>query len=185
MATDVTQVRVGVTGRILVAPSGTAFPTGSTTSFPAGWADLGFVDIAGPMMTPKPTFKDIFAWQQLYPVRTLKTQETTEWKFKIIQTTGSMLKLAFGGGTITSLGGGDYQFSPPVPGTIDERSVGIEVVDGTLQTRYLLHRGIVTATSAVNFKRDQAIDYEVAITALGVSSGDVWNVLSNDPAMAA
>lgn len=185
MAQDTTQVRVGVTGAVYQAPLGTAFPTATGTAWPAGWVDLGLIDESKtPEITPTRSTKDILAWQQFFPVRTVKTADGAEWKFTLIQKSGTNLKLAFGGGTITSLGGGDYRFAPPAASAIDEHMFGIEVDDGAIIDRYILGRGIVITTGNINFKRDQAVAFELTVRGLSPATGNRWELISNDPAMA-
>lgn len=185
MAQDATQVRVGVTGALYTAPLGTSFPTATGTAWPAGWVDLGLLDDGGtPEVTPTRDVKDINAWQKFFPVRTVKTAEGMEWKFTLIQKSGTSLKLAFGGGTVASLGGGDYRFSPPAASFIDERMVGLEVDDGSIIDRFILARCFVTDTGAIAFKKDEAVSFQLTVRGLEPASGNRWELISNDPALA-
>lgn len=181
MPNDNTQVRVGVTGKLYVAAVGTTFPA-STAAAWTGFVDLGYLNDPGPMMTPSVATNDIMAWQAFFPVRTVNTGRTMEWKFGLLQTTGTNLKLAFGGGTITSLGGGDYKYDPPAPGTVDERALGLEITDGSIVQRWLLDRAILSNINDLKADKANSIMYEVAFRALDANSGKPWRVISNDAA---
>lgn len=184
MPIDSTQVRVGIAGKFYVAPVGTTAPSNTGSAWPGGWVDLGYLTDDGPALKPTRDTKDIPAWQSYFPVRTIRTSEGQEWTIPLLQRNGSILKLAFGGGSVTALGGGDYRYSPPTPGTVDERAFGIEVVDGSIIDRYVMQRGMVKDLGDVSFKRDEATMFELTIATLSPSSGDVWQVISNDSAMA-
>lgn len=184
---DATQVRVGVTGKLLVAPVGTTAPANTSGGWPAGWVDLGYGEDGGPPaeVRPNQTTKDFKGWQDYYPVRTVSTDRAMEWIFKLIQKSGTNLKLAFGGGTITSLGGGDYKFVPPAASFVDERAFGLEVTDGSIIDRFVLTRGLVSALAPVQFRKDDIVKFDLTIKALAPPSGsDPWTLISNDPAMA-
>lgn len=185
MAQDTNQVRTGVTGRILVAPALSAGPASTAAAWPGTWVDLGLCSPDGPSVQPKPTTKDFFAWQQLLPIKTIQTAWTMDVKFKLMQTTGTALKLAFGGGTISNIGGGDYQYTPPAIGVVDERSIGIEVVDGSIILRKVIQRCIVTAIDPIAYKRDELVMYSLTASVLGVTSGSIWTDISNDASFAA
>lgn len=185
MTQDASQVRVGVTGAVYMAPLGTTFPTATGTAWPAGWVDLGIIDDdATPEVTPSRDTADIMGWQQFFPIRTVKTADGMEWTFTLIQKSGTTLKLAFGGGSVASLGGGDYRFSPPAASFIDEHMFGIEVDDGAIIDRFIMARGIVTDTGAIPFKKDEAVKFALTVRGLSPTSGNRWELISNDPAMA-
>lgn len=181
MPIDNTQVRVGVTGRLYVAPVGTAFPASTAASW-TSFVDLGYLAEPGPSMTPSIDTSDVMAWQSYFPVRTVATARGMEWKFTLLQTSGTTLKLAFGGGTITSLGGGDYKYDPAAPGTVDERALGLEITDGSIIQRWLNDRAILSDIGDVSAAKDSNIGYEVTFRSLDSNSGKPWRVISNDAA---
>lgn len=186
MAKDATQVRVGVTGTLYRAPVGTALPATEAASWPSGWVDLGHLDEDSPFgATPSSDSKDIRAWALDQPVRSIQKSKTFEWKFKLIQVSGTNLKTAFGGGTIETLSAGHYQYHPPAVSDVDEFAIAVEVVDGSIIERWIMKRGKVSDVGEIPFKKDEAIAFELTVSMLGVSSGDTWTILSNDTAFAA
>lgn len=188
MAQDATQVRVGLTGALYLGAVGVTAPTATSGAWPGGWVDLGLLDEAKPAeQHPTQTTKDFYAWQVRLPVRTVQTQTGLEWVFTLLQKTGTNLKQVFGGGSISSLGGGDYKYTLPLAGVVNEAAYGLEVTDGTVIDRWVLPRGMVSARQPILFKRDEMVKFELTVKALAPASapGGNWDLLvSNDPAMA-
>lgn len=184
MALDATQVRVGVSGHFYVAPVGTTFPTTTAAAW-TSFTDVGYLTTDGPAMTPSVASKEINGWQSRLPIRTLITARSLDIKANLQQMTGTNLKLAFGGGTITSLGGGDYKFAPPSLGSVDERAAGLEVLDGTFIYRFLFPRLIVRDVGDIIFKNDEETHFDLTLSLLEPASGDFFDIISNDAAFAA
>lgn len=184
MPQDTSQVRVGVTGDIYVAPLGTTVPV-DVGAWPAGWVNLGLLDEDAPAdMMPTRDITDIRAWQRLLPVRSVRTSEVMQYSFTLIQKSGTNLKLAFGGGAVAALGGGIFRFTPPAASFIDERMVGIEVVDGSIIDRYIARRAYLMDIGTVSFRKDQAVAFPLTMMVLEPASGERWEIISNDAAMA-
>lgn len=185
MPEDTSQVRVGITGSLLVAPLGTTVPITTAGAWAAGWVNLGLLDEdSSPELSPSRDITDIRAWQKSFPVRSVKTSDGMEITFALIQKSGTNLKLAFGGGAVASLGGGDYRYTPPAASFIDERMIGIEVVDGSVIDRFIARRAIVTDTGSIPFKKDEAVKFPLTVKVLEPATGERWELVSNDPAMA-
>lgn len=184
MAQDTAQVRVGVTGDVYVAPLATTVPV-DVGAWPAGWVNLGLLDEdAPPELAPSREVADIRAWQKFFPVRSVKTSEGMEYTFTLIQKSGTNLKLAFGGGAVASLGGGIYRYTPPAASFIDERMLGIEVVDGSIIDRFIARRAFVVDTGGITFRKDEAVAFPLTVRVLEPTSGERWEIISNDAAMA-
>lgn len=186
MAQDTLEVRAGVSGALYVGAVGATAPTNTTDAWGADWTDLGLLSDQGPTVQPSMTTKDFPAWQEFFPVRTTVTARGMEWKFVLIQKNGTNLKLAFGGGTITSLGGDEYKYEPPATQDIDYRAFGLEVQDGAIIDRYILERGLVVAINAVPFRKDELVQFDLTVRAAAApGASDIpWYLISNDTAMA-
>lgn len=72
---------------------------------------------------------------------------------------------------------GTYQYTPPVPGTDDNRMLGIEWVDGAITKRIVNPVAIVINVGSVPIKNAGEIQYDVTFRC----NGDAWSILSNDP----
>lgn len=187
MAQDTLQVRAAPAGDLYVAAVGATEPSDVTTGWSAAWTNLGLISEDGPTVQPGMDSTPFNAWQEFFPVRTVVSGRSMEWTFTLIQKNGTNLKLAFGGGTITALGGGLYSYDPPDPSAVDYRAFGLEVNDGGIIDRYVLRRGIVTAIDAVPFKKDEPVSFALTVSASAAPGADdlPWGIVaSNDPAMA-
>lgn len=182
MALDATQVRVGVSGHLYVAPVGTAMPA-STAAPWTSFTDVGFLTTDGPSLTPSVESTEINGWQSSLPLRTIQTSRSLDLKANLQQMTGTNLKLTFGGGTVTDLGGGDYKYAPPALGETDERAAGLEVLDGDFIYRFLFPRLIVKDVGDIVFKKDEETHFDLTLSLLEPASGDFFDVISNDPAL--
>lgn len=188
MGQDTSQLRVGLTGAIYLAPVGTAEPDATLGAWPAGWVDLGLVDEDGmPEFTPSTDVTPHRLWQKTFPGRYDVTGRSAELTFTLAQKTGTNLKLAFGGGTITALAApGDFKYAPPAPTAgLYEKAVGLEVVDGAIIDRYVLRRAFVSDVGAIEFKKDTLTKFPLTVSPMEPDAGDVWVLAaSNDPALA-
>lgn len=185
VVTDYTEVRVGATGQIYIAPVGTTAPTTTVGQWPAGWIPLGSITEDGPSMTPSMDVSEIKEWQSLYPIRRVVNGRGLDWKFKVQQRNQTTFLLAFGGGTIaeTAPGSTVFTYTPPSAAFIDERAFGLEVQDGSIIDRYILTRGMVTNIGDITFKRDEATGFELTVSALGSGSTQPWSAIFGDIAM--
>lgn len=182
MANDATEVRVGTTGQLFVAPLGSTPPTDTTTALDAAFVDLGYLTEDGVSLAVDTNREDFRAWQTTSPVRSVVTEQTLTSTFTLLQRNADNLKLAFGGGTVALSGAGpDVIFTPP-PAGVDERMFVLEVVDGDVIDRYLLHRGVPSLSGEVNFQRGELTGYEMEVTHLESDDG-VWQLITNDAAV--
>lgn len=187
MAQDTLQVRAAPAGDLYVAAVGATEPSDVTTGWPAAWTNLGLISEEGPTVQPSMDTTDFMAWQEFFPVRTSVTARGLEWTFTLMQKNGTILKLAFGGGDITPLGGGLYSYDPPETQDIDYRAFGLEVNDGGIIDRYVMRRGTVVSIDAVPFRKDAPVSFALTVRASAAPGADdlPWAIVaSNDPAMA-
>lgn len=185
ISTDPNEVRVGVTGMLLTAPTGSTAPTTTAGGWPTGWIPLGSVTEDGPTMTPGQETGTIGEWQSLYPIRRVVTTRSLEWTFALQQRNRTTFALAFGGGTFTetSPGSGIFTYAPPDAAFVDERMFGLEVQDGSIVDRYVLTKGLVTAIDAIPFKRDESTKFTLTVSALGTGTSQPWSAIFDDDAM--
>ena len=79
-------VRVGVTGAIYFAPSGTALPTSASAALNAAFTDLGYADETGVVETQGETITNIRAWQNSAVVRKILTEHDLTYAFTALET---------------------------------------------------------------------------------------------------
>jgi len=176
---DCNEVRVGLTGHLWTAPVGTAMPTDVTTPMPTPWVDLGYTTEDGLSMSVDTNREDFNVWQSNSPCRSVVTSQTYTSTFTLVQRNAETLKLAFGGGEVTSSGVGVVKYTPP-PAGLAERAFVYEVIDGPITDRWLMYKGNPALTGDISFVKSDMTGYEIEITHLDTTDG-VWSLLTNDP----
>jgi hypothetical protein len=187
VAIDVDEVVVGADGHIYVAPVGTTAPADIAAAWGAGWIDLGYATEDGVTFTESRTITDLMAWQSFYPVRRVVTAKNTTVAFVLQQWNEDTVKLAFGGGTVTTTAGppAHYLYTPPSAETIDERAVGVEWEDGTKIYRLIIPRAVVTDDVATQIVRADTAQLPITMGVIGEAGVSPWILRTNDPAWAA
>lgn len=185
LTTDSTEVRVGVTGVLLVAPVGTTVPTTTAGGWPAGWVPLGSLSEDGVSVTPGQDISEIKEWQSLYAIRRIVNGRTLEWKFRLQQWNQTTFPLAFGGGTLTETApsSGIFTYAAPAASFIDERMFGLEMQDGSIIQRHWLTRAMVTNVADIVFQRTDAAGLELTVSAMGSGSTQPFAAVFADAAM--
>lgn len=174
MALSSEEVFVAGGGHVYIATIGTTAPTDTTTAWAAGWAELGYTTDAGVVITPGQTITDIPAWQSRYPVRRIVTAETFDVEFGLLQWNTDTLSLAFRGGTWV----GDT-YTPGAAGTVDERALGIEAIDGDKIARIIVPRGMVTDVGGINMVRTGANPIPITFSALADETDDPFTIIAD------
>lgn len=185
MPQDTDEIVVAANGNIYVAPVGTAEPADVATAWPAGWVDLGYASEDGVTVTDSKTLERIPVWQLFYPARLIITERDFRVAFSLRQWNTSTVRLAFGGGTVTdTAGAAPYTFTPPAPGAIDDRALGVEFIHGAFTYRLVVPRGMVTDDVESQLVRTAAADLPITFGVIGQAGADPWFLMSDDPAMA-
>jgi hypothetical protein len=168
------EVFIAGSGHVYVADVGTTAPTDTTTAWAGGWAELGFTTDDGVTITPGKEITDIPAWQSRYPVRRIVTAETFEAEFSLLQWNEDTLGLALQGGSWV----GDV-FTPAAAGSVDERALGIEAIDGDKIARIIIPRGMVTATGGIQMIKTGANPIPITFSALGTEATDPFVIIAS------
>lgn len=183
MPQDASEVRVGASGDVYVAPEGTAQPAAVTTTLNAAFGtSLGYLTEDGVAVSDGRTVTDITAWQAFYPVRSLTTGREFTIGFTLEQWRGTNLKAAFGGATISG-SAPSWKLSPPAASTLDVKVVVVDWQDGGYLYRLVIQRATLNDNTTFNLQRTSAAGLAMSYKVLAPSSGDPWYILTNDPAM--
>ncbi len=175
------QILVGANGQIYLNAASTAAPTDISSTPAASWSGLGFVSEAGASISDGKTITDVEVWQAFYPARKLITAREFSISFAMRQWNGFNVKFAFGGGTIASQGGGKWSFTPPAPGTIDERAFLMDWQDGTKNYRLYMARALATANTESTLARTSASDLAITMSALSDGVTSPYVLYTDDP----
>lgn len=165
MANTAANVRVAVTGSIYSAPLGTALPTDTTTALNAALKDLGYASEDGITQAISTDQTDIKAWQNGDVVRKIQTSHDLTYQFTMIETSADVLKVYYADPTATAS-------AIKIKGTQTDHLVWvIEVRDGAKTIRICLPDAQVTERGDVSLKGDEAIGYDVTLTAYPDATG--------------
>lgn len=181
---DSTETLVAVGGQVSVAPLGTPLPANPTAALNAAFVGLGYTSEDGVSFQVARDITDLRAWQSFDPVRRVMTGRTIQATFALLQWNEATVPFAFGGGTVTGAGPYKYELPEPEDG-LDERSLVIDAVDGTVHTRILLPRVIVVENVETNFQRAQLSELPITVGALAPEVGKIVTILSDAPGFAA
>jgi len=177
-------ILVGSNGTISVAPAGTAKPTTLTGALNAAFTEVGYISEDGITISSSVDVADIAAFQSLLPVRKVVTGRTFDVSFVLREWSAANLELAFGGGEVTDLGGGEFEYVPPAAGdALLEKVVVVDFNDGEKNYRLVLARVVATESVETNIVRTGAADLPITLNVLEDDNGDTWYLLSDDPAL--
>lgn len=169
------EILVAPTGSVFLAPVGTAPPTDTTTAWPAGWADLGYLSEDAVTGSYDSTTVDIMAWQADAPVYT-DVSVIQSLQFQLMQWNEETLTFAFGGGVWTA-GTTDASYAAPAKSAYVEQALGVELLKGATVFRFGYARVKVTDLGDTNFKGDEAALLDVTVKVLDNAGAAPWKVV--------
>lgn len=172
---------VGGSGEVYVAAVGTALPAGPSVALNAAFVGLGYHTEDGVSLNQTPNVVEHQVWQSRYPIRRELDTFDFQITFSLVQFNEETVKLAFGGGSISSVSGG-YKYTPPQAGeAIDERALVVDVDDGSERTRIVVPRGSVTEAVDVSYNRGALGALPITFKALQPADGSpAWYPLFSD-----
>lgn len=174
-------VRVGITGELSVAPVGTAAPTSSVSALNASFKGLGYVSEDGVTETPNDTVENIVAWQNATVVRAVTTESFFTFQMTLIETKGEVVELYYKGSSVSVVGAGEYKIE--VTGAeSDPRAFVLDVIDGSKHYRTYIPNGEVTERGEITYATAEAIGYDITITAYADTNGVLFTKFSDDAA---
>lgn len=156
-------VRVAVTGAVYVADTGTDLPASASENRDAAFADVGYISEDGITQAISEDIGDIKAWQNGDVVRKVQTRHDVTYAFSMIETSATTLATFYGNytsGTVEVTGE-----------QLDHKSWIIDVIDGDDEIRIVIPDGQITERGDVSWKNDEAVAYNVTITAFPDQDG--------------
>lgn len=185
MANDADNVRVGLTGRILVGPLGSVGPTDLTSAWDPAWIDLGFLSEDGVEMSYSTETNSIPVWQSLSPARKILTGVDLTLAFTGMEMKRDVVTLYFPSATISTPSAGVHSLAIPASPDPDERALGFEWEDGAIMNRLVVPRQEITERGSITISRSGAASLNMTSSAYATSAPEIATWLSNDPSWAA
>ncbi|MEZ2373122.1 hypothetical protein [Arthrobacter sp. RCC_34] len=165
MALTAANVRVAVTGSCNIAPLGTTLPVDATTALAAAFKDVGYVSEDGVTQSISTDQSDIKAWQNGDVVRKIQTSHEVTYQFTMIETNGETAQIYYADPDAT-----DTEVKITAAQT-SHNVWAIEIKDGTEVSRIVLPDAQVTERGDMVFKTDEAVGYDITLTAYPDATG--------------
>lgn len=161
MATVASNVRVAVTGAIMLGGPEATTPEGTGTEL-TGWDDLGYLSEDSFEITPETSSEDLKAWQNGDVVRTVITEAKVTVKFTMIETKKETVELYWGSEVTQTETEGSWEIRPSA--VLDPKPMVIDVIDGAELMRYWFAAAQVTEREALTGPNGEIFGYGVTVT---------------------
>jgi hypothetical protein len=173
------EIMVGASGAVYVAPTGTALPVDITTALNAAFVDYGLITEDGITAEPAMEQEILRSWQVLGRVRTIVTQRDFQVTFALQQWNELTLPFSFGGGTVTGVN--PFIFTPTETQVRDVRAMVIQWADGTRDFRLVIPEAEVTDLASFTLSKTAEAALGVTVNAIsGAAAGYSWRIITDD-----
>lgn len=169
---DSDNVVLAVGGNFLTSATGVTAPTTASASWGVGWNDLGYLSEDGITESSEEEWIEIKAWQNGDIVRRQNSSSSLMFSFTAIETNATTVGLFYPGSDLVGTGADDGPATLTIRGPQpDRRAFGFDLIDGTRRIRTVIPIGEMGEKGEPVFKTDEAIGYEMTVTAYPASNG--------------
>lgn len=182
-AQDTTELVVAGNGDLYVGPVGVELPEGPLDDLSPHFVKCGLVSEDGATLTRTPEIQEFKSWQSRSPTRRELVGEEIQVAFSLQQWNAANFVLAFGGGEITDLGGGEFRYDfLGDQAQLAENALILEWADGAKHYRLVMPRGNVTDATETQLTRGALAVLPVSFKVLAPGAGEVPAfLLTDDP----
>ena len=158
-----------VAGAVFCGPLTATMPTTADATL-TGFTELGYVSEDGVTNNNSPETENVKAWGG-DTVLVLQTEKADTWTFTLIEALNSeVLKAVYGSSNVTT-GTGTISVNATSAMLPDKAYVIDMALKGGAMKRIVIPQGSISELGEIVYKDDEAIGYEITITALPNSSG--------------
>lgn len=177
---NATKVTTGVRrslGGVYCAPAGTALPTDADSTLAATYKEQGYISEDGVTKSYSTDIQIVKEWSGR-EIKVIRTEKTITYAFKELETLNEdTIKSVYGAENVE----GTIDSGLTITETDDQPEEAVWVIDmvadnGTLE-RHVIPRGVITERGDEIYKRDEAVAFDLTITALADSDGDKVKIL--------
>ncbi|WP_286356385.1 phage tail protein [Ileibacterium valens] len=170
---NVTQGKPKIAGAFSIAPAGTALPTDAVTALTEDFKNLGYISKDGLTNSNSSESTDITAWGG-DTVLTTDSSKTDTFQATFIESLNpEVLKMVYGDSNVT---GADVDAGLTVKANSLDTKAHVYVIDqvlkGDVLKRIVVPNGTVTAVGDISYKDDDAVGYQVTISAAPDNDGN-------------
>lgn len=170
--TNVTAAKPAKAGAIFRAPLNTTVPKSATEALNAAFVNLGYVSEDGVSNENSPSSDKVKAWGG-DTVLNFFDEKPDTFKFKLIEAQNvGVLKTVYGDSHVT---GNDISTGIQVDANSEEYEYFVWVIDmilkGNVAKRIVIYNASVTEVAEIKYKDNEAVGYEITISALPNASG--------------
>lgn len=170
-ATNVTTGRPRTAGSVYIAPGGTQPPTDATTALASTYTSLGYVSEDGLSVGRSFDTDTIKEWGGA-TVLALDSNYEDTYTFRLIEgLNADVLKAVHGSGNVTGTLATGISVSVKAEEHAEQVWVFDMIMRGGVLKRIVVPRGVISEVGEVTYSGDDAVGYEVTVTALVDGSG--------------
>lgn len=182
MTLDSSEIFVGNSGNVYIAPLDTPLPDQDDDVLDAAFVDLGYFNEDGVAMTNGRTINEVRAWQSYSPLRRLVASMITGFTFSMLQMNSQNLAVAFGGGTVEEVTTGHFDYTAPTPAEgITQWALVLDVIDEAGKLRFTTAKVELEGDVTMAFSRNEAVVLPVTLTVLDPGTSAMFHILSDLP----
>ena len=169
-AANVTAGKPAVAGGGWRAPAGSTLPTDAVTTLDAAFKCMGYVSEDGVTNNNTPESENVKAWGG-DTVLILQTAKEDTWTLTLIEALNAdVLKTVYGDSNVTT-GTGTITVNATSAQLADKSFVIEMSMKGGVLKRVVIPTGSISEIGEIVYKDDEAVGYELTITALPNASG--------------